>query len=197
MSNDVLLENVFVPYDRAPAMPTARSTFHDTPPGLRLPTGTSFSPPCIVLGIAQAAIRDTITFANQSGMSYGGAPRSSTPGNQFAIADAAMAVESARAFFLQELTAVQEKGLRGIPFTARDGIRMRMAGHVVRQNSQMAVERLFVIRGAHGIYESDSFERNYRDVRVGTLPAPSAPDRVREQVGRFLFDPANAGDSRV
>ena len=140
------------------------------------------------MGIAKAAIEDTIEYANQRSMSIGGSTRSSMPGNQFAIADAAMHIESARAFFLQESRAVMAKAMRGEPFDRTDMIRMRMAGHVARQNAQKAVEGLFVIRGAHGIYESSSFERYYRDVRVGTLPAPSAPDRVREQVGKYLFD---------
>lgn len=186
-SNDMTLEEVFVEEGRAPATPSRQSD-EDVPPGLRVPVGTSYSPPCTVLGIAQAAIRDTIEYANDVGMSYGGAPRSSMPGNQFAIADAAMLVESARAFLLQEAKAILAKANRGEPFDRRDGIRMRMAGHMARQNSQKAVEGLWVVRGAHGLYESEAFERYYRDVRIGTLPAPSAPDRVREQVGKYLFD---------
>lgn len=184
MSNDLTLNEVFVPLERAP---TGASKI-DTSPALRVPPTTSFSPPTIVLGIAKAAIEDTIEYANQRSMSIGGSTRSSMPGNQFAIADAAMYVESARAFLMQESRTVLAKAMRDEPFDRTDMIRMRMAGHVARQNAQKAVEGLFVIRGAHGIYESSSFERYYRDVRVGTLPAPSAPDRVREQVGKYLFD---------
>lgn len=186
-SNDMTLDDVFVEEACAPATPLRQSD-EDVPPALRVPVGTSYSPPCTVLGIAQAAIRDTIDYANEAGMSYGGSTRSSTPGNQFAIADAAMLVESARAFLLQEARAIMAKAGRGERFDRRDGIRMRMAGHMARQNSQKAVEGLWVIRGAHGLYEDETFERYYRDVRIGTLPAPSAPDRVREQVGKFLFD---------
>ena len=43
-------------------------------------------------------------------------------------------------------------------------------------------------RGAHGLFESDNFERYYRDVRMGTLHAVSTPDLVREEVGKHLFD---------
>lgn len=186
-SNDMSLDEVFVEEACAPATPSRQSD-EDVPPALRVPVGTSYAPPCTVLGIAQAAIRDTIKYASDAGMSYGGATRTSTPGNQFAIADAAMLVESARAFLLQEARAIVAKATRGERFDRRDGIRMRMAGHMARQNSQKAVEGLWVIRGAHGLYEDETFERYYRDVRIGTLPAPSAPDRVREQVGKFLFD---------
>jgi 3-hydroxy-9,10-secoandrosta-1,3,5(10)-triene-9,17-dione monooxygenase len=186
-SNDITLDEVFVDEAATPATPSRQSDAN-VPPALRVPVGTSYAPPCTVLGIAQAAIKDTIEYAKSAGMSYGGASRISMPGNQFAIAEAAMLVESARAYLLQEATAIVDKAFRGEPFERGDGIRMRMAGHMARQNSQKAVEGLWVIRGAHGLYEEEKFERYYRDVRIGTLPAPTAPDRVREQVGKFLFD---------
>ena len=62
-----------------------------------------------------------------------------------------------------------------------------MAGNLARENAQSAVERLFKIRGANGLYETKSFERYYRDVRIGTLPSPSNPDMIRERIGRFMF----------
>ena len=59
---------------------------------------------------------------------------------------------------------------------------------VARENAQKAVDRLFGVRGAHGLLESGNFERYYRDVRMGTLHAVSTPDLGREQVGKHLFD---------
>ncbi len=187
MSNDVTVDNVFVPENCAPFVPTAPGTRDDIPPALRHPPNTSFSPTCVVLGVARAAIADTIEYATSHPMSIGGLPRSETPGNTFAIADAAMYVESAHAFLLQETRSFYAKALQGEPFIERDTVNFRMASQVARENAQRAVERLWVVRGSHGIYESENFERYYRDVKVGTLPAPSAPDRVRESVGRFLF----------
>ena len=64
---------------------------------------------------------------------------------------------------------------------------MEMAGLVARENTQKAVDGLFGIRGAHGLFESDNFERYYRDVRTGTLHAVSAPDLAREEVGKHIF----------
>ena len=46
-----------------------------------------------------------------------------------------------------------------------------MAGLVAIQNAQTAADRLFSIRGAHGVYEKDGFERYYLDMRMGTLVA--------------------------
>jgi alkylation response protein AidB-like acyl-CoA dehydrogenase len=70
-----------------------------------------------VLGVARAAIADTIEYATSHPMSVGGLLRSETPGNTFAIADAAMLVESAHAFLLQEARLFYAKALQDEPFT--------------------------------------------------------------------------------
>ena len=96
-------------------------------------------------------------------------------------------MESGRAFLVQEARSITTKALAGEPFTPDDAARMEMAGLVARENAQRAVDRLFGVRGAHGLFESDNFERYYRDVRMGTLHAVSTPDVVREEVGKHIF----------
>ena len=71
------------------------------------------------------------------------------PGNQFAVADAAMYIESARALLYQEARAVTAKAGSNIPFTPDDSVRLSMAVLGATQNAPQAVDRLFVIRGAH------------------------------------------------
>ena len=109
------------------------------------------------------------------------------PGNQFAVADAAMAIEAGRAFLLQEARSITAKSISGQDFVPEDAVRMEMAGLVARENAQKAVDRLFSVRGAHGLFETEMFERYYRDVRMGTLHAVTAPDLVREEVGKHIF----------
>jgi alkylation response protein AidB-like acyl-CoA dehydrogenase len=109
------------------------------------------------------------------------------PGNQFAVADAAMDIESGRAFLVQEARAITAKAIAGQEFVPDDAARMEMAGLVARENSQKAVDRLFAIREATGLFETGNFERYYRDVRMGTLHATSTPDLVREEVGKHIF----------
>ena len=75
----------------------------------------------------------------------------------------------------------------GEQFTPDDSIRIEVAALVARENAKAAVDRLFSIRGAHGLFETSNFERYYRDVRIGTLHAVSTPDFVRELVGKHLF----------
>ena len=130
---------------------------------------------------------ETIEFGKARSMSLGGAARGSMPGNQFAVADAAMAIESGRAFLVQESRSITAKAMAGEGFLPEDAARMEMAGLVARENAQKAVDRLFGVRGAHGLFESDNFERYYRDVRMCTLHAVSTPDLVREEVGKHLF----------
>jgi alkylation response protein AidB-like acyl-CoA dehydrogenase len=190
MTNDVLLDGVFVAEENAPV--SYRPAPHESwlpngPAALKVPTKARVWMSAMMLGVAQAALDETIEFGKARSMTLGGASRGSMPGNQFAVADAAMAVESGRAFLLQESRSITAKALSGEPFTPQDATRMEMAGLVARENAQKAVDRLFGVRGAHGLFESDNFERYYRDVRMGTLHAVSAPDLVREEVGKHIF----------
>jgi len=191
MTNDVLLDQVFVAEDMAPV--AVRPAPHESwlpngPAALKVPTKARVWMSAMMLGVAQAALDETIEFGKARSMTLGGDTRGSMPGNQFAVADAAMWVESGRAFLVQEARSITNKALAGETFLPVDASRMEMAGLVARENAQKAVDRLFGVRGAHGLFESDNFERYYRDVRMGTLHAVSTPDLVREEVGKHLFD---------
>lgn len=190
MTNDVLLNGVFVTEEMAPIQrrPAAHEPWlPDGPAALKVPTKARVWMSGMMLGVAQAALDDTIEFGKSRSMTVGGGSRSSMPGNQFAVADAAMAIEAGRAFLLQEVRSITLKSMAGEEFVPADASRMEMAGLVARENAQKAVDRLFSVRGAHGLFETETFERYYRDVRMGTLHAVSAPDLVREEVGKHLF----------
>ena len=190
MTNDVLLDKVFVSEDMAPI--ARRPAPHEPwlpngPAALKVPTKARVWMSGMMLGIAQAALDDTIEFGKARSMTVGGGSRSSMPGNQFAVADAAMGIEAGRAFLVQEARSITAKSIVGEDFVPEDAARMEMAGLVARENAQKAVDRLFSIRGANGLFEAGTFERYYRDVRMGTLHAVTAPDLVREEVGKHIF----------
>ena len=190
MTNDVLLDKVFVPEGMAPI--ARRPAPHepwlpDGPAVLKVPTKARVWMSGMMLGVAQAALDDTVDFGKARSMTVGGGSRSSMPGNQFAVADAAMAIEAGRAFLVQEARSITDKSRSGQDFVPEDAVRMEMAGLVARENAQRAVDRLFSVRGAHGLFETGTFERYYRDVRMGTLHAVTAPDLVREEVGKHIF----------
>ena len=194
MSHDVVLDEVFVPEEFALEV-TPQGPLEimapDVPRILRLPVATPIhgGAPCaaMLLGISQSALRETIEYAKAGPMTLGGNQRTSMPGNQFAVADAAMWIEAGRALLHQKARAVMSRAEADEPFTAQDVAEMAMANVVACENAQKAVDRLFSVRGAHGLYESDPFQRHYRDARFGTLVAGSAPDLMREQVGKYLF----------
>ena len=190
MTNDVLLDKVFVPEGMAPIArrPAPHETWlPDGPAALKVPTKARVWMSGMMLGVAQAALDDTVDFGKARSMTVGGGSRSSMPGNQFAVADAAMAIEAGRAFLVQEARSITNKSRSGQDFVPEDAVRMEMAGLVARENAQRAVDRLFSVRGAHGLFETGTFERYYRDVRMGTLHAVTAPDLVREEVGKHIF----------
>ena len=190
MTNDVFLDQVFVAGDMAPEI--NRPAPHEPwlpngPAALKAPTKARVWMAAMTLGIAQAALEDSIEYAKGRSMALGGNDKTSMPGNQFAVADAAMDIESGRAFLVQEARAITAKAIAGQEFVPDDAARMEMVGLAARENSQKAVDRLFAIRGATGLFETGNFERYYRDVRMGTLHATSTPDLVREEVGKHIF----------
>ena len=114
MSNDVVLEEVYLPEERAPIFnrPVPGEPRDASVPaalqGASLGSGRAFTG-SIMLGVAQAALDQTIEFANARTMTMEGSPRITMPGNQFAVADAAMNVESARALLHQEARRLTAK----------------------------------------------------------------------------------------
>ena len=190
MTNDVFLDQVFVAGDMAPEI--NHPALHEPwlpngPAALKAPTKARVWMAAMTLGIAQAALEDSIEYAKGRSMALGGNDKTSMPGNQFAVADAAMDIESGSAFLVQEARAITAKAIAGQEFVPDDAARMEMVGLAARENSQKAVDRLFAIRGATGLFETGNFERYYRDVRMGTLHATSTPDLVREEVGKHIF----------
>jgi len=191
MSNDIVLEDVFIPEERAPVVvrPQPETVWvPNPPPAFRIPYSTIRA--LIggqLLGIAQAALNDTIEYAENQNMTVGGNAKVNMPGNQFAVADAAIAIDSARTYLYDKVRYFAEKAITDEPFTRDDAIQLQMANLMARENSQIAVDRLFAIRGAHGLHVSGNFERYYRDVRAGTLHAFFPPDLERELIGKHLF----------
>ena len=195
MSHDIVLDEVFVPEELAPEfspLGPLELMVRDVPWVLRLPAANAIHggapAAAMLLGIAQSALQETIDYAKAGSMSIGGSPRANMPGNQFAVADAAMLIEAGRALLHQKARAIMSRAAADEPFAGQDVAEIAMASVVARENAQKAVDRLFSVRGAHGLYETDPFQRYYRDVRFGTLVAPSAPDLMREQIGKHLFD---------
>lgn len=197
MSNDVSLHDYFVPdaataLDALPLFPTGVWSRPDDPPVLRVPLVALFSfVASLSLGVAGAALDDTVAYAKSAPMAIGGRPegsvKGSMPGTQFALADAAMTLASARAFFFQEVGSIADTVAHGDSVGPESANRMAMADLTARLHARRAVDQLFDVRGAHGLYEDHDFERYYRDVRVSTLHAFLAPDMLREQIGKFLL----------
>ena len=101
-------------------------------------------------GVAQAARGSGSGCATGRKMTLGGGKRASMPGNQFAVADAAMYVESARALLYQEARAVTTKAASEVPFTPDDPVRLSTAGLVASHKSQPPVDGLLPVFGIHG-----------------------------------------------
>ncbi len=98
MSNDVVLTNVFVTEEQAPVVvrPSPETVWvPNLPSAFRIPYSTVRA--LIggqLLGIAQAALEDTIEYATGQNMTLGGNAKVNMPGNQFAVAD--VAIDSTR-----------------------------------------------------------------------------------------------------
>ena len=95
---NVLLDDVFVAEDTALVdnrpSPPHEAWLPDGPVALGVPTRARAWMAGIMLGVAQAALDETIEFDKARSRTLGGARWSSMPGNQFAVADAAVTIEN-------------------------------------------------------------------------------------------------------
>lgn len=173
-SHDVFFEHVIVPKENL-----IEQTIHNPGPNVWFPMIMS----AIYLGAAIAARNTTIQFALERVPSALGRPISTLPKIQRQIGEMDIALQSARAFFLQ--TAGEWQGNND----ARDGYLPRVAAAklIVTQAANHVTELALQVAGGQSITHNLPLERCFRDVRAGSMQPPSG-DTALELVGRAAID---------
>ncbi|MDX6553965.1 MAG: indole-3-acetate monooxygenase [Miltoncostaeaceae bacterium] len=168
-SNDVVLEDVFVPARRTfPLMPDFTPGSHYGGPLYRLPALTSV---VIVLAPTALAIASEAVEAVRAL-----APGKRSLGTMHTLAERPVAhlrlgraeglIRGGRALLHQALGDAYELAAAGRPFTPEDRASVLLAGaHAVAASAE-AVDLLYGISGSSAIYARSPIERHFRDVNT-------------------------------
>ncbi len=193
-SDTYSFDNVFVPEERAVA-------YHALNPAARREGGPLYaftiyqlfgcSFPAVALGIARTtldafcALAQTKTPMGQSTVLRDNAVVQS----QVGVAQSALA--AARSFFYDALDEIWQAAQSG-EISLDQRVRLRMGSIHATQQARQIVETVYLAAGATAIFESNPFERRFRDIHAVSQQAQSQFS-IYEAVGRhFLGLPVNS-----
>jgi 3-hydroxy-9,10-secoandrosta-1,3,5(10)-triene-9,17-dione monooxygenase len=191
-SNDIVLDEAFVPEYRVGPFPFAPS---DAPgegwrihrrPSYRIPAPsllpwTLASP---LVGIAQGALDKFVEHARG-----GTAPgrRADSVGLQLRIAESSAEVDAARLIVRQDAAEVVERGRTGEELSEGDVSRFRRDHCFVARLAVQAVNRLFDGSGGHALFDADPIQRQHRDVHAGSHQIALLWDTSAQAYGRHVL----------
>lgn len=191
-SKNVIADGAFVPDHRTLPYPAVMEGWEargkpDVGPLYRLPhvSTVPFFFNATALGIAEAMQDDTIAELKDR-VSFG-TPVVEFQTMQVHIAEAAADIDCARLLVMRDVTeamaAMREGQSLPMSIRARNRRDQAYAGRLCRQ----AVERLFGMCGAHGIFLENAAQRRYRDARAAANHIAQNWDRAASTYGRVTF----------
>ncbi|MFZ0680803.1 hypothetical protein [Candidatus Binatus sp.] len=190
-SNDVVVEDAFVPQHRILSMElagkgqTAGRELHGTPfYKLPLSTWLSYSLASPIFGMAQGAVDCFEELLRVRVEGFTGEQAGTRPAFQLRLAEASAEVDAARLLMRRDVRDLMEWGNAGVevPITERLRIRRDITFGVKLCNQ--AVLRMFDAAGAHSINLSRPLQRFVRDVLSASRSGAINWDLTGEQYGR-------------
>ena len=188
-SKDLVVTNVFVPSHRA--MPTY-PTFLGLSPHAKAPTyrlsvysGLPAMLSGSVLGMAEAGLKAFLE-ATAVRFTPHGVAKAKNPIMQKRVAESAAEIASARRLLedmcerFDALMAIDQA-----PMSAQERIQMRWDSAYIVELCRRAIERLYAVSGAHGLYEGNPVYRAYRDIMTACHHAVIDFDTVSGLKGQF------------
>jgi alkylation response protein AidB-like acyl-CoA dehydrogenase len=188
-SKDLVVTNVFVPSHRA--MPTY-PTFLGLSPHAKAPTyrlsvysGLPAMLSGSVLGMAEAGLKAFLE-ATAVRFTPHGVAKAKNPIMQKRVAESAAEIASARRLLedmcdrFDALMATDQA-----PMSAQERIQMRWDSAYIVELCRRAIERLYAVSGAHGLYEGNPVYRAYRDIMTACHHAVIDFDTVSGLKGQF------------
>lgn len=196
-SGDLVLENAFVPDYR---IITRMNQREGTAPGTALYEDRIYASPflivgptalaAVIVGSAFGALDDFIAFTQQRGdkhMTGKGIPGGERGSTLVRVAEAAAELDCAR-MLLMRIAETATEGMRRNGFLDTDlRARSRRDAGYACVITRRAVERLFEVSGAHGLYKQHSFQRHYRNVKAGATHFGLSWDRCSSAYGSHVF----------
>jgi alkylation response protein AidB-like acyl-CoA dehydrogenase len=185
-SHDIEVSDVFVPAHRTFPLP-----FPDPVPSgalFRFPVVALWSVglAAVALGIAQAAIDETIRLAGAKtpfGMTSTLATRATA---QIAVCDAIATVGSARALLVEETSRMWRLVQAGTSVTPEQVAALRIAATHATAATANAVDGMYTAAGGSAVFASNPLQRHLRDVHMITQHHFVAPPTY-EMVGKIVL----------
>ncbi|SFT22781.1 acyl-CoA dehydrogenase family protein [Streptomyces sp. ok210] len=183
-SNDVTVHDAFVPAELVAGIDEParidRPRYRGFIPALVLPGCTA-----VVLGVAQAAIEETVALAASKKTATGGTLAESARA-QAVIAEAEAALQAARLLLLSVATALDDAGEKSEPVTIEQRASLRAAMSHGAQVSRKVLMDMYELGSSSSLYRGNPVERLFRDGMVA-LQHANHSETLFEAVGRVRF----------
>ncbi|GHF64460.1 3-hydroxy-9,10-secoandrosta-1,3,5(10)-triene-9,17-dione monooxygenase [Amycolatopsis bartoniae] len=194
-SNDILVEDVFVPQHRALSFrltSKCKTPGQEVNPGplYRLPYG-SVHPSTItapIIGMAQGAYEAHVEHQRQRvRAAYAGEQSKEDPFVKVRIAEAASEIDAAWLQLTRNIDELYQHACRGekLPFASRLRVRRDQVRGTERAIS--AVDRLFENSGGRALKAGTPIQRFWRDAHAGRVHAANDPERAYTMFGTGEF----------
>jgi indole-3-acetate monooxygenase len=145
--------------------------------------GASF--PAVALGIARAMLDDFCALAQQKTPTSQTSLLRDNPVIQSQVGIAQSQLAAARAFLFGVLEEIWRAAQSG-SFTNDQRVRLRMACINATQQARQIAEAVYLAAGATAVFESNAFERRFRDMHAVSQQAQSQSS-IYEAVGRHFL----------
>lgn len=187
-SDDVVVEDVFVPEDRAvPLGPLGNPGSAYAGPFHRLSIWPAVACQVIpALGISRAAIDDFIEMATKKTPMYTATTLRERSVVQLQIAEAEAKLSAARSFLFSVYDELWQRAVDGESLDMSGRARCQLACSHAAVAAAEAVDRVHVAGGASAIRNEQPFQRYFRDAHVITQHAFVSPSRF-EAAGQVLL----------
>jgi alkylation response protein AidB-like acyl-CoA dehydrogenase len=180
-SHDVVVDDVFVPYERVTILGEARTVdgpLYEFPVFGLLALGVA----TVCLGIARGSIDELKSLAAGKTPTGSRRPLALRSHTQMEVAKATAELDAARAFVFN---AVADSWGHG-EVSLDERVSLRLAATHAARTSAYVVDRMYDLGGGSSIYESSKLQRDFRDIHAATQHLVVSPSTY-ELTGRVLL----------
>jgi len=141
---------------------------------------------CVAMGIARAMLDDFVALAREKSPAMAGIPLRDNNRVQFEVAHADVSLQAARNHLLQVLDETWDVVREAHPMPMENRVRIRTASTYGIHVARKVAETVWNESGATAIFDSNPFERRYRDIHTVTQQAQGRSSHF-ENVGNWML----------
>ena len=188
-------DNLFVPEHRVESMAISRAGHRyrgidaNSNPMYRIPTsayGASGLAGCVVGG-AQAALERMVEWIEIRSTNYTGSKMRNFQNVQHRIGLASAKIDAARLILRTDCIEIGQKITESLEVSVETKLRVKRNICLSARMSVEAIETLYEMAGANGIYDSSPMQRIYRDVKAASAHIHFSTDMQMTTWGNFTL----------